>query len=228
MDPLPHRDTATIAGEFDAIARVLAASTLPDRLTAAERHVVERVPAAARRVLDAGCGAGAVSRALARRGASVLGLDVSPAMVELARARVGGDARLEYRIADLANEPLPDGAFDAVVSVATVHHLPLASIVPRLAAAVAPGGVLLVQDVMTRHSPLDLPWALAAAAMRRLRALGGDAPPRALRDAYNAHGAGERYLDAREVAPAYRALLPGATMRLHLEWRYTVEWRRPG
>src|SRR5271165_2507201 len=39
------------------------------------------------RVLDAGCGTGALAVELARRGADVLGIDVSPSLVELARSR---------------------------------------------------------------------------------------------------------------------------------------------
>lgn len=47
-----------------------------------------------RRVLDAGCGSGPLSAALRERGAIVTGLDSSPAMVALARQRLGDDAEL--------------------------------------------------------------------------------------------------------------------------------------
>src|SRR5690606_37252081 len=68
-----------------------------------------------RRVLDAGCGSGPLSAALRVKGAIVTGFDSSPAMVKLARQRLGGNAAL--CVADLSR-PLPfaDGAFDDVVS----------------------------------------------------------------------------------------------------------------
>src|ERR1017187_10477660 len=62
-------------------------------------------------VLDAGCGEGYLARVLAARGAQVTGIDISPRLIELARAKdPGGD----YRVADLS-QPVPGtaGCFDA-------------------------------------------------------------------------------------------------------------------
>ncbi|NLU67759.1 methyltransferase domain-containing protein [Streptomyces sp. HNM0574] len=77
---------------------------------------------AGRRVLDAGCGSGPLTAALRERGAHVTGVDVSPAMLELARRRLGEDADLH--LADLAGRlPFADGAFDVVVSSLVLHYL---------------------------------------------------------------------------------------------------------
>src|ERR671934_2864340 len=67
---------------------------------------------AGRVVLDAGCGEGYLARILAARGARVIGIDLSPRLVELARAKASADA-IDYRVADLC-EPHPelDGRFD--------------------------------------------------------------------------------------------------------------------
>jgi SAM-dependent methyltransferase len=97
-----------------------------------------------RRILDAGCGSGPLSAALRASGAVMTGFDSSPAMVELARRRLGEDA--ELHVADLG-EPLPfaDGAFDDVVASLVLHYLedwsaPLA----ELRRVLEPGGRLLV------------------------------------------------------------------------------------
>lgn len=75
-----------------------------------------------RRILDAGCGSGPLSAALRAKGAIVTGVDGSPAMLELARQRLGEDAALH--VADLSR-PLPfdDGAFDDVVASLVLHYL---------------------------------------------------------------------------------------------------------
>lgn len=75
-----------------------------------------------RRVLDAGCGSGPLAAALQAQGAIVTGVDSSPAMVELARQRLGADADLH--VADLG-EPLPfeDDVFDDVVASLVLHYL---------------------------------------------------------------------------------------------------------
>ena len=68
---------------------------------------------AGRRILDAGCGSGALFAALRDRSAIVTGIDKSAAMVDLARRRLGADADL--RVAELGSPlPFPDDAFDDV------------------------------------------------------------------------------------------------------------------
>ncbi|RMB59901.1 class I SAM-dependent methyltransferase [Tessaracoccus antarcticus] len=75
-----------------------------------------------RRILDAGCGSGPLSASLRARGAIMTGFDGSPAMIDLARRRLGNDISLS--VSDLA-EPLPfaDDAFDDVVASLVLHYL---------------------------------------------------------------------------------------------------------
>jgi 2-polyprenyl-3-methyl-5-hydroxy-6-metoxy-1,4-benzoquinol methylase len=71
---------------------------------------------AGREALDAACGEGLLGRVLARHGARVTGIDVSPRLVELARARDPAGA-IAYRVADLTR-PVPElaGRFDLIGS----------------------------------------------------------------------------------------------------------------
>lgn len=75
-----------------------------------------------RRILDVGCGSGPLSAALRDKGAIMSGFDLSTAMIDLARRRLGEDADLI--VADLA-KPLPyaDAAFDDVVASLVLHYL---------------------------------------------------------------------------------------------------------
>ena len=77
---------------------------------------------AGRRILDAGCGSGALFAALRDRGAVVSGFDTSAGMLELARRRLGDGADLQ--VADLGS-PLPyaDDTFDDVVASLVLHYL---------------------------------------------------------------------------------------------------------
>ncbi len=75
------------------------------------------------RVLDAGCGPGHYAEMLLDRGAKVVGIDVSPAMVRLAHERLG--LRAEIVQADLS-QPLsflPDATFDLVIAPLVLNYL---------------------------------------------------------------------------------------------------------
>jgi SAM-dependent methyltransferase len=78
---------------------------------------LELVPPAGRRTLDLGCGEGRVGAELQRLGHRVIGVDASPAMVELARERH------EAVVADAGALPFEDGSFDLVVAYMSVMNL---------------------------------------------------------------------------------------------------------
>lgn len=76
-----------------------------------------------RRVLDAGCGTGAFAMEAARRGASVVAVDLSPQLVRLARERtmgLEGSGRIDFRVGDLLDPLL--GRFDHVVAMDSLIH----------------------------------------------------------------------------------------------------------
>lgn len=110
------------------------------------------------RALDVGAGEGADAIWLAERGWQVLALDISPVALERGAKRateLGDDvaAAIEWRQADLNEAPPPTASFE-LVSVQFLHLPPDArrSVYASLAAAVAPGGALLIVG----HHPSDL------------------------------------------------------------------------
>jgi SAM-dependent methyltransferase len=107
---------------------------------AREPAVRALVEAAPRRVLEVGCGWGALAEWVARdTGAEVVATDLSPRMVELARER-GVDAR----VADVQALPFADGEFDAAVAAWMLYHVPdLRRGIAELARVLRPGGVLV-------------------------------------------------------------------------------------
>lgn len=214
-----------VAHDFDQIADALAGGP-PDRtFTGAERAVLAAIPPSARSALDVGCGDGLLARALARRGMAVTAIDVAAQMIALAQARSQPGVSVDYRVADVMHTATLAPNYDVVLSVSMVHHVPLARIVPTLAALVAPGGVLIIQDVVTRRGLRYLPvnviaglWARARRLIRR------DRVSSRVRQLYAEHGRGEAYLEPRAVHNALVAYLPGVRVMHHLGWRYTAIW----
>jgi ubiquinone/menaquinone biosynthesis C-methylase UbiE len=94
-------------------------------LDAAETALVQQFVPAGSFVLDLACGNGRVAFALAERGYRVEGLDISPSMIDEARAATAErnvDAR--FRVGDAVSLPYGEGEFDAVVfSCNGIGHL---------------------------------------------------------------------------------------------------------
>ncbi|GAA2424767.1 class I SAM-dependent methyltransferase [Streptomyces macrosporus] len=105
------------------------------------------------RVLDVGCGTGALTRAVAAAvspGGSVLGVDPSRQMVEYARRRAERRGENSSFALGVAQElDAEDGSFDAVVSSFAVHHVPedrRERAFAEMFRVLRPGGRLLVAD----------------------------------------------------------------------------------
>lgn len=82
-----------------------------------------------RRILDAGCGTGALAVEAARRGAEVVAIDLSPTLVQLAGERLPEELRrsITFRVGDMFDPAL--GRFDHVVAMDSLIHYPVGDIV---------------------------------------------------------------------------------------------------
>lgn len=173
------------------------------------------------RVLDVGCGEGVLTRALGRQSAQVVGLDLDARSLRLAREQTT-DSNVHYVRGDVLAAPFPPGSFDAVVSVATLHHVPAQAGLLAMAELVRPGGRLAVLGLARSRLPRDLGRELAAAvSTRALR----------LRHREWQHSAPTvwppptTYDEVRRLAAA---TLPGSSYRRLVLWRYLVTWEKPG
>lgn len=87
------------------------------------------------RVLDAGCGPGVLSLALARRGAHVVAVDLAESLLDVAKARTkdfAGPGRIEWHAGDMLDATL--GTFDYVVAMDSLIHYGAADLERSLAA----------------------------------------------------------------------------------------------
>ncbi len=132
-----------------------------------KEHIAETVRAG-ERVLEIGCGTGTLALMLARRGATVVGVDTSPAMLEVARERtvaegLEGKVKLHHLDASVIADQFPPGTFDLVVSTLVFSELPPDEQRYVLRAArrlLAPGGRLAIADEVVPEGTLAyLTWA---------------------------------------------------------------------
>ena len=159
---------ATIADRYDFIT--IALSYGQDRRW--KRRLVEMAaPMPAMRALDLATGTGDIAFALAARGAVAVGLDITPRMIELARAKIrsngrdrrdGRDGRDDsssdpahpappahpaFLVGDMLALPFPDGSFDLVTTGYGLRNVPdLTTSIDEIRRVLRPGGRLLSLD----------------------------------------------------------------------------------
>jgi len=127
---------------------LLATTRDPERTAQEAEFCASQIPAGAR-VLDVPCGTGRHSALLAERGFTVAGLDISEAVLNVARdAAPGGD----FRQGDMRELPWPDDSFDAVLNLWTAFGYFETQeedlrVMAEFARVLAPGGVLVLDTV---------------------------------------------------------------------------------
>ncbi len=137
-------------GMFDGLAPTWETRIGPHHLWALDL-ALEDVPVP-RRALDLGTGTGVVALALAERypEAEIVGIDLSPGMIEEARRKFapGLEGRVRFEVGDASALSCPDEAFDLVV---------LSNMIPfydELARVVAPGGTLVFSFSRGAETPI--------------------------------------------------------------------------
>jgi SAM-dependent methyltransferase len=101
------------------------------------------------RLLDIGCGNGALLSELAPRLAYGAGVDESAAILERARRRNAEHPQIELFQVDSPHLPFPDAAFDVAVSLLSFRYLDWDPLMAEIKRVVRPGGKLLIVDMVT-------------------------------------------------------------------------------
>ena len=105
--------------------------------------------------MEVGCGAGAFASRLAQRSETVDAVDRSAHMIKQAKHRT--PSNVNCVLADVLSNPLPGRDYDAIVSIGAFHHMELPDVLPVLAAAPRPGGVLAAIALPRRDLARELP-----------------------------------------------------------------------
>ncbi len=172
------------------------------------------------RVLDVGCGEGTLTRELGTRVADVTGIDVDASSIDLAR-RTTAAPNVNYVRSDVLAAPFRPASFDAIVSVAALHHLDMEDGLTQMVSLLRPGGVLAVVGLARSRRVLDLPRDLVAAigtrVLRRRRTYWEHSAP-------TVWPPPETFAACRRVA---ESTLPGVHYRRYLLWRYSLVWTKP-
>jgi ubiquinone/menaquinone biosynthesis C-methylase UbiE len=147
---MPDAQNESVLDQFTKQAQSYAA-LLRDNPSASLAAMLEIArPGPDDRALDVGCGAGALAVALAQVCREVVGVDLTPAMLDQARAlqAAKGVGNVRWETADVTALPFPDASFSLVTSTAMLHHTAdPAAVLREMRRVRAPGGRIAVADL---------------------------------------------------------------------------------
>ena len=184
--------------------------------------LLNNVPPNAARALDIGCGSGVLTRSLRTLVPHVVGIDVNQPMIDLARSETDSSIEnIEYILGDALTYPLKPASSDAIVCVATLHHMDTAVALQRMRELLRPGGTLGIIGLARSGTSQDLIYNIGGAVATRVYRLNRTLwrhpapthwPPK------------DSYSGVRRIA---NSVLPGALYRRQLLFRYTLTWTKP-
>jgi SAM-dependent methyltransferase len=191
--------------------------------------LLKQLPLDCESILDIGCGTGEFSRLLAERCDRLVAIDLSPQTIAVAKQHSQAYTNIDFQVADILKWEFPVERFDAIVSIATFHHLPLENLLPNLKTALKPGGKLVILDLVQHETMQDKLSDVVAVPLnwiwQILKNWNIKQSPEA-KAAWREHFRTDKFLTLSQARCIYSKLCPDAKVRKHLFWRYSTVWEK--
>jgi SAM-dependent methyltransferase len=112
-------------------------------------------------ILEIGCGTGYFTRELTQRGADIVAIDVSPDLLEIAKAKYSAP-NVRYEIQNAYTLTYADAMFDSVVGSSILHHLEIEEALREIYRVLKPGGTVYFTEPNMLNPQIamqkNIPW----------------------------------------------------------------------
>lgn len=171
-------------------------------------------------ILDVGCGEGSLVRFLDDGKKEITGIDIDASCIERAESADKSD-KVKYICCDFEDYS-SEKQFDAIIFVASIHHMDMASAVKKAKAMISPGGKLVIVGLSKPSTVLDL-----------IIEVGRIIPSKIVSRKHKMESSEDINVPVSYVLPKMnevrdivREQLPGAKIRYGLHYRYLLEWEK--
>lgn len=178
--------------------------------------------------LEIGCGSGEFCKLLALKSNWVTGIDLSSKMIGKAKKNISV-ANISFINADITDCDYKKDSFDCIVSIATMHHLPYKAVLENAKGWLKSSGTILILDLYQSNTPVDYLYSLIASPFNVLIWLIKNKRIRQTPEEteyWKEHSKHDKFMTIKEIKSIAIKILPGAKVKRHLFWRYSLVWHK--
>ena len=179
--------------------------------------------------VDVFCQRGDLARTLSKQFSKVIGLDVSPKMIEKAKERSQGYQNIVYDCADFLEYDIAENSCGLITMVACLHHFPMEEALAKAKRCLKRSGRLIVVDMYRPATLGDIALALVSGPLNTVGMKLFDHPKASAEEMaqWRIHATLDTYDTIPHVKEIAKDQLPGAVIHTKLFWRYTLVWVKP-
>lgn len=191
--------------------------------------IVQNLPKNCRQLLEVGCGKGELCRRLSPKVDSIVGIDISEKMIEIAKERTPEENGIVFQKVNYLDKILEENQYDCIVSVATLHHIDFEQFAAKVKRELKPKGKLLVIDLYEQEtlgeSLLEL-LAIPISGLYKMIKNKHIKPSQREQQIWEEHGESDVYLTISALKGLVKEHFPGGKLKRQLLWRYSLVWEK--
>jgi 2-polyprenyl-3-methyl-5-hydroxy-6-metoxy-1,4-benzoquinol methylase len=185
-------------------------------------YLLRQLPSQIDRALDIGCGLGGFALKLAGRSQHVDAIDTDSTIIKEA-STYHYAANISYQNADFLEADLPEDTYDAIVSIASLHHMDLEAALKKMKMLLRPSGKLIILGLYQERTILDYIYSLISIPLNIFYS-NWHRPsiviPTSIAPTRPAQ------LSLQQIKAAANTLIPSFRLQRHLFWRYSLIWQK--
>ncbi|MDB9527657.1 class I SAM-dependent methyltransferase [Oscillatoria sp. CS-180] len=185
-------------------------------------YLLCQLPDKINHALDVGCGLGAFTLKLSGRSEFVDALDVDAETLKEA-SRQHDASNISYQYTDFLKANLPQNFYDAIVSIAALHHMDLEAALCKMKALLQPSGKLLILGLYREVTVMDYMYSFISVPLNFVYLIwhcGSTATPQKIAPTRSAQ------LSLEQIKAVSNRVIPGFRLQRHPFWRYSLVWQK--
>jgi SAM-dependent methyltransferase len=186
-------------------------------------YLLHQLPMRIDRALDIGCGLGLFAKKLSQKAEIVDAIDVDSTVLNEALNQYQAP-NIYYQQADFIKTDLHKDTYQAIIAIASVHHMDLTEALQKMRLLLRSSGKLLILGLYREETILDYMYSALSVPLNLIYLNWKRRSNMELSDIAPTHPAQLSFNQIKSVA---NSLIPGFKIRRHLFWRYSLIWQKP-